>query len=319
MVRLISIVVPTHNELSNVEELAARIDKVFSDLEGFDFELIFVDDSNDATPLKIVEMNAKDSRIKLIRLVRSFGQAVAIAAGLKKASGEAAIMMDADLQDPPEVIPQMLEKWNGGKENKIVYVKRASLSRSLLYKFFAKNFYRIMSKLSYVSIPENAGEFRLIDRVIIDFMNGLNERSRFMRGLTVWPGYKSAEIEIVRAERLSGKTNYNFRKSASVAVDGIISFSVAPLRAATIIGIVLSGASILLAVAYLIAWIINPLLFSSGYMSIFLLITGIGGINLFCVGVVGEYVGRIFMELQKRPLYIIDYEVGFLEEAKYAR
>jgi len=309
---LISIVVPTHNEMGNVGELYKQICAVFSSLEGYDFELIFVDDSNDDTPKKIEQLSKNDVRVKLIRLVRSFGQVVAIAAGLKRVSGNAAIMMDADLQDPPEIIPQLIEKWKDG--NKVVYVKRASSSQSFVYRFLAKNFYRILAKISQVKIPLDAGEFRLIDRTLVNFMNNLSERSRFVRGLTVWPGYKSAEVFIKRAERLSGDTKYNYRKSFGVAVDGIVSFSTVPLRLATFAGIIISLSSLLLALVYFVVWLISPDIFDAGYMSIFLLITGIGGINLFCVGVVGEYVGRVFESLQDRPLYIVDYEIGFSEE-----
>jgi polyisoprenyl-phosphate glycosyltransferase len=254
-------------------------------------------------------LSTNDARIKLIRLVRSFGQATAIAAGLKRARGDAVIMMDADLQDPPEVIPQLLAKWD--EHNKIVYVARASQSQSYLYKVLAKAFYRTLTRISAVPIPIDAGEFRLIDRDVVDFMNALQERSRFMRGLTVWPGFKSEKIHIVRAERLSGATNYNMKKSMAVAIDGFVSFSILPLRLATLLGLTTAALSIILSCLYIVLWIFDRSLFGPGWMSLFLAIMFMGGLNLFCMGIVGEYVGRAFMELQGRPLYLIDYEIGF--------
>lgn len=313
MVKLISIVVPTHNEKNNVGVLSTRITKVFDALPKFDFELIFVDDSSDETPQTIQALAKDDPRIKLIRLVRSFGQATAIAAGLKRAQGAAVIMMDADLQDPPEVIPQLLVKWKD--DNKIVYVARASQSQSYLYKVLAKVFYRTLTRISAVPIPIDAGEFRLIDRDVVNFMNALQERSRFMRGLTVWPGFKSEKIHIVRAERLSGATNYNMTKSLSVAIDGFVSFSILPLRLATLLGLTTAALSIVLSFVYLGLWIFDRTLFGPGWMSLFLAVMFMGGLNLFCMGIVGEYVGRAFMELQGRPLYLVDYEIGFSKES----
>jgi dolichol-phosphate mannosyltransferase len=313
MLRLISIVVPTHNEQQNVEELHSRIARTFAELGKYDFELIFVDDSTDSTPATIQQLHSRDPRVKLVRLVRSFGQAVAIAAGLKRARGDAAIMMDADLQDPPEAIPELVAHWEAG--SRLVYVERESSANYLLYRTLAKAFYWILGSISSIHIPRDAGEFRLIDRAVIDFMNGLKERSRFMRGLTVWPGFSTARIRVQRAPRLRGQTNYNLRRSLLVAVDGFVSFSVVPLRVATVLGLVVGLLSMLLAAIYVGVWIFDRQIFGVGWMSLFLAIMFMGSLNLLCVGIVGEYVGRVFLEVQGRPLYCVDYEVGIARDA----
>lgn len=309
MSALVSIVVPTHNEQGNIQILCDRIAKVFSNLANYDWEIIFVDDSTDATPLIITDLVNKNPRIKLIRLVRSFGQAPAIAAGLRRAKGQAVILMDADLQDPPEAIPSLLEKWREGY--KLVYVQRASQSNSYLYKFLAKSFYRILAAISDIKIPIDTGEFRLIDQTLVSYMNSLTERSRFIRGHTVWPGYPSVKVQIERGERLSGATNYNLAKSFAVAIDGFVSFSIVPLRLATFLGFTGALLAICLSIVYLILWIVDRSLFGAGWMSLFLAIAFMGSLNLICIGIVGEYVGRVFMEQQKRPVFMVDYELGF--------
>ena len=222
MAALISIIVPTHNEKANAGPLYRRLKAVFDGLAGYDFELIFCDDSRDETPQEIARLHALDRRVKLIRLSRRFSQAIAITAGLKRASGEAAILMDADLQDPPEAIPRLLELWREG--NEVVYVERESASDYVLYRLFSVVFYRLLRRMSSIEIPVDAGEFRLLDRKVVDFLQGLTERTRYYRGLTVWPGLRQAKVRIERAARHSGKTNYNFRRSLMIAVDGWVSF-----------------------------------------------------------------------------------------------
>jgi len=309
---LVSLVIPTHNEAQNIALLHQRIVETFKTLSSYDFELIFIDDSLDDTPAIIKQCREADRRVKLIRLTRSFGQAIALAAGLKAAKGQAIIMMDADLQDPPECIPQLLERWEHGY--KLVYVERSSSDRSLIYKFCAKFFYRLLKKISYISIPIDAGEFRLLDRKIVDFLNGLKEHSRFMRGLTVWPGWPTDRIVICRAERAHGQTNYNFKRSLGVALDGFISFSTIPLRIATGLGFMLSILSMLGGFIYFICWLFKLYEFGSGWTSLFLSGVFIGSLNLMCLGIIGEYLGRCFTELQGRPLYLIDYSIGLDSE-----
>jgi polyisoprenyl-phosphate glycosyltransferase len=308
---LISIVVPTHNELPNVELLHGRIAKVFAAMPGDDFELIFCDDSTDTTPRKIAELHAADPRIKLIRLSRRSGQAIAITSGLDRASGEAVVMMDADLQDPPESIPALVAQWREGHE--IVYVQRPSTSAYALYKVFSHVFYRLLRKIASVEIPVDAGEFRLLDRKAVRYLQRLTEHTRYLRGLTVLPGFRQTSIQIQRAERQHGQTNYNFKRSALVALDGVVSFSIAPLRLATLLGVLLTGVSVLIALGYMLWKLLDPHIFGPVWPGALATVLLLAGIQLIVLGILGEYVARIFIEVQNRPVYWVDYELGFDE------
>ena len=310
---LLSIVVPTHNELPNIAPLFLRIRAVFEKMEGYDFELIFSDDSTDSTPQKIVDLHASDPRVKLVRLSRRFSQSIAISAGLQRASGDAVIFMDADLQDPPEAISKLVDLWKQG--NEIVYVQRGSSSSYGMYKFLAFAFYRILEKISSIEIPLDAGEFRLLDRKVVAFLKTLTEHTRYLRGLTVWPGFRQASLHIERAPRLEGATNYNFRRSFLVALDGVLSFSIVPLRLASLLGAVITVLSFLLALGYVIARIVNPSIFGSGWASTFVSIFFLGGVQLIVLGIIGEYLGRIFIEVQNRPVYWVDWELGFASQS----
>jgi polyisoprenyl-phosphate glycosyltransferase len=310
---LISIVVPTHNEIANVEPLYRRIAAVFERMPEDTFELIFCDDSRDATPQAIAGLHASDDRVKLVRLARQSGQAVAITAGVDRASGDALIMMDADLQDPPEAIPSLLERWRAGFE--IVYVKRPSTSAYALYRVFSFVFYRLLRKIASIDIPVDAGEFRLLDRKVMQYLQRLTEHTRYLRGLTVLPGFRQTCIEIRRAERLQGQTNYNFRRSLLIAMDGILSFSTVPLRLATFLGVALTFSSLLVAAVYIVWRILDPQVFGIGWPSLFVAILLFGGLQLIVLGILGEYVARIFVEVQNRPVYWVDYELGFGEKA----
>ncbi len=308
---LISIVVPTHNEIANVEPLYHRLVTVFDGLPGYDFELIFSDDSTDSTPQKIAAMRAEDSRIKLVRLSRRFGQAIAVSAGIDRASGDALIMMDADLQDPPESIVLLLEQWRKGYE--IVYVQRSSGSTYALYKLFSFLFYRLLRKISSVDIPVDAGEFRLLDRKVVEYLRRLTEHTRYLRGLTILPGFRQIGIQIQRADRQHGQTNYNFRRSMLVAIDGILSFSALPLRLASLLGALTTLSSFMMAVVYTVWKIINPSIMGPGWAGIMVSIMFFGGCQLLALGILGEYIARVFVEVQNRPVYWIDYELGFNE------
>jgi dolichol-phosphate mannosyltransferase len=306
---LITIVVPTHNEIANVGLLYERIAAVFQGLPGDDFELIFCDDSSDATPERIAEMHARDARVKLVRLSRQSGQAVAITAGVDRASGDALVMMDADLQDPPETIPALIERWRAGFE--IVYVQRPSGSTYAMYKVFSYVFYRVLRKISSIDIPVDAGEFRLLDRKVVRYLQRLTEHTRYLRGLTILPGFRQTGIQIRRAERTQGETNYNFKRSLLVATDGILSFSTMPLRLATLLGLTMTCSSLLVALGYIVVRIVDPQIFGIGWASIFVSILLYGGVQLIVLGILGEYMARIFVEVQNRPVYWVDYELGF--------
>ncbi len=305
---LVSIVVPTHNELDNIEALHAALCEVFDELSDYTFELIYCDDSTDETPDRISALHHRDGRVKLIRLSRRFSQSIAITAGLNRCRGEAVIIMDADLQDSPTVIPEMLRLWRAG--NQIVYVQRASASNYWLYQYLAKTFYRLLARISTIEIPRDAGEFRLLDAGVVAFMKRLTEHTRFLRGLTVWPGLKQAKITVARNARNSGETNYNFRRSLWVAIDGFVSFSVVPLRFAALVGLVLTVATAGLGTMTLAAKLLG-FAAGGGWSSLMLSLWFLGGVQLLSLGVIGEYLGRVFIEVQNRPLYWTDYELGF--------
>jgi dolichol-phosphate mannosyltransferase len=307
MNKIISLVIPTHNESKNIGLLYPEICKVFQEINGFDFELIFVDDSTDNTPQIILSLIESDDRVNLIRLTRKFGQAVAITAGLEKASGEAAIMMDADLQDPPQAIIQLIQKWQEGHH--IVYVKRKSEARSIIYSTGSKLFYKLLHNISDIKIPMGVGEFRLIDRKVLNVMNSFREKTRFLRGLTLWPGFSTAAIEIERGERAAGETNYNLMRSFWVAIDGFVSFSIAPLRIAISIGIFMFLLA-LIGIAYAITLRLTSNSWVSGWTLMFVALMLMGGTQFIVMGVLGEYIGRIFLEVLDRPLYVVDYQAG---------
>lgn len=305
----LSVVVPTHNEAENVRPLYERISAVFASLHGYRFELIFVDDSDDETPLRICELHDADQRVKLIRLSRRFSQALAITAGLDRSCGDAVIIMDADLQDPPEAIPKLIELWQQGYQ--IVYVQRPSTSNSWAYRVLARLFYRILQKTSSIDIPLDAGEFRLLDRSVVGFLTRLTEHTRFLRGLTVWPGLRQTKVEIRREPRKRGTSNYNYLRSFFIAVDGLVSFSVIPLRFATMIGVLVASISILVGLGYFVSRWFFPSFFGTGWTSLMVSIAFLSGVQLICMGVIGEYLGRIFIEVQNRPVYWSEYELGF--------
>ncbi|MGA2269482.1 MAG: glycosyltransferase family 2 protein [Bryobacteraceae bacterium] len=315
---LVSIVVPTHNEAPNVAQLYQRLAAVFAGMPADDFELIFCDDSTDSTPERVAALHAADPRVRLVRLSRRFGQAIALTAGLDRASGDAIVMMDADLQDPPESIPDLIARWRDGYE--IVYVQRASGSSYPLYRVFSYLFYRLLRRMSSVEIPVDAGEFRLLDRKVVRYLQQLTEHTRYLRGLTVLPGFRQTSIQLQRAERLRGQTNYNFRRSILVALDGILSFSILPLRLATLLGSLMTCCSFLIALGYIVWKILDPSIFGAGWPSLMVSILLLGGIQFIVLGILGEYIARVFIEVQNRPVYWVDYELGFGEnEAGPAR
>jgi glycosyltransferase involved in cell wall biosynthesis len=303
----LSVVVPCHNEGKNVRLLYERLHRVFSE-KSIPFEIIFVDDSTDDTPLYIVQLHQVDERVKMIRLTRSFGQSLAIFAGLEAAKGDVAIVMDSDLEDPPESIPLFLDPWARGAD--VVVAKRQRVATSPSYRAFSYLYYNLSHLISQVEIPQNVGEFRLLDRKVIDLLKKFPERARFFRGLTLWPGFKTEVIEIQREARIHGVTQYNFWRATSVAIDGLVSFSFVPLRLIAVTGIGLSVLAGLVTVFYVVRRLIDPNVFSAGWASIFILLLFASGLNLLFLGIVAEYVGRIFQQVQGRPLYVVDYKIG---------
>lgn len=304
-----SIVVPVFNEELVVEESYKRLKQVM-DTAKEGYELIFVNDgSKDKTAEILRKICKTDQHVKLVDFSRNFGHQTAITAGMDNASGQAVVVIDADLQDPPEVILQMIDKWKQGYE--VVYGKRLKRKGETLFKkWTAAAFYRLLSSMTTVEIPVDTGDFRLIDRKVCDVMKSLTEKNRYVRGLVSWVGFRQAAVEYVREERWAGETKYPLKKMLKFAADGITSFSYKPLKLATYIGFVISALSFL----YLLVVVFQRLFLQGtapGWASIVAVNLFFNGIILIILGMIGEYIGRIYDESKNRPLYIIRDKVGF--------
>lgn len=307
-----SIVVPVYNEEEVLPETYKRLTKVMS-RTGESYEIIFVNDGSRDKTMEIAEkMTRDDKHIRLINFSRNFGHQIAVTAGMEHSSGQAVVIIDADLQDPPEVILEMISKWKEGYD--VVYGKRLKRKGETLFKkVTAKAFYRILDSLTAVKMPVDTGDFRLIDRKVCDTMNSLKEKNRYVRGLVSWVGYKQTAVEYVREERFAGETKYPLRKMLKLAGDAIWSFSYKPLKLAGFAGFLLSGLSFL----YLIVVVCQRIFTSAtvpGWASILAVILFFNGFMLINQGITGEYIGRIYEETKSRPLYIIEDKFGFEEE-----
>lgn len=306
---LYSIVIPLYNEEEVVEECIKRVSGVCSKLDQ-DYEIIFV---NDGSVDKTVELTLKackeNPRIKLLSFSRNFGHQIAITAGMDNAKGDAVIVMDADLQDPPEVIPELIAKYNEGYD--VVYAVRSQRKGETVFKkLTSKAFYRFLRFMCNIDIPVDTGDFRLISRKVCNVMKSLTERNRYVRGLISWVGFKQAAVEYVREERFAGETKYPLRKMLKLSMDGITSFSTKPLTMSKNLGFVAAAAGFI----YMIIVILNKFAFGktvAGWASLAVLILLIGGIQLIMLGIVGEYIARIFDESKNRPLYIIEDKYNF--------
>ncbi|KXW56062.1 glycosyltransferase family 2 protein [Ferrovum sp. PN-J185] len=303
MIPTLSLIVPMHNEAGNIDTLYQRLANVLSPL-SVSWEMICINDgSTDDTLNELLKAQRIYKEICIIDLTRNFGKEAALSAGLDFAKGEAAIPIDADLQDPPEIIPQMIELWRKGFE--VVLAKRKTRTGdSFVKRNTAHLFYRIINKLSEVDIPQDTGDYRLISRPVINALKQLPERRRFMKGLFAWVGYKTAEIEYERPERFSGTSKFNYWKLWNFALEGITSFSDAPLKIASYLGIIIS----LLSFVYAIKIVIDTLLFGNpvkGYPSLIVAILFFSGVQLIALGIIGEYLGRIYAETKQRPIYLI--------------
>lgn len=304
----ISVVVPVFNEADNIAPLLARLKPVLDALVTR-WEVVFVDDgSRDATMVRVREAHAADARIGVVSLSRNFGKEIAIAAGLDHARGRAVVIMDADLQHPPETIPALVAKWREGFV--MVYAQRTDrLGESALKRGFARLFYRLFDAFGETGLPEGAGDFRLIDRRGVEALRAMGERSRFSKGLYAWIGYPSVGVPYEVGERLYGDTKWSFRKLFRFAFDGITSFSIVPLKVATYTGLLISVISIGTALVFAI----RTLLYGTdvpGFPSLIVSVMFFSGIQLIFLGVIGEYVGRIFAEVKRRPLYLVGERLG---------
>jgi glycosyltransferase involved in cell wall biosynthesis len=297
---LLSVVAPVLDEAGLIERFYER---VRSSLEGIAFELVLVDDgSTDGTGELIERLAAVDPRVKLLRLSRNFGHQPALTAGLDHASGDAVVMMDSDLQDPPEVIRELVDRWREGSD--VVYAVRTRRPGETRFKTAtAATFYRLIDKLSPIDLPADAGDFRLLDRRALDALGAMRERSRYLRGMTVWVGFTQTAVPYERAEREEGETKWSLTRMLRFSLDAVTSFSHRPLQAATVLGFVFSliaFAAIPLVVVARIAKVYVP-----GVSSVFVAILLLGGIQLICLGLIGEYLGRIYDEVKRRPLYVV--------------
>lgn len=299
---LLSIIIPVFNEENNVEPLIKRLLPM---VKNYHYEIIFVDDgSKDGTVSNIKKQTSKNDNFKLISFNRNFGHQMALIAGYEVSKGDCVVTIDADLQDPPEIIPEMIKKWLSGA--KIVYAKRNERQgENFFKKFTATVFYQLINFLSDTPIPQEVGDFRLLDRKVVDYLNNLNEKPSFLRGIVAWAGFSTEYVFFKRDKRLTGKTHYGFFKMLNFALEGITSFSVKPLRIATYFGFI-SGIFGFLGIIYeLIRKVISPQSFVIGWAGLFTAIMFIGGIQLITIGIIGEYIGKIYQEVQKRPKYII--------------
>lgn len=299
----ISVVVPLYCEASNIDYLFKRLEAVLEHL-GCSYEIVCVDDgSYDNTIEGLQRHRQRNSRIKIVALSRNFGKELALTAGIDYACGAAVVPIDADLQDPPELIEALVAKWREGYD--VVYAKRRSRQgETWLKRATANSFYRVMERMSKVPIPRDTGDFRLLDRRVVDVLKQLPERTRFMKGLFAWVGYRQAEVLYDREPRYSGETKWNYWRLWNFAIDGIVSFSVAPLRIWSYVGITFASISFLYGAFLLVRTLISgndvP-----GYASSMVIILFLGGIQLVSLGILGEYLGRIYEEVKGRPLYLV--------------
>jgi len=305
----ISLIIPIYNEEQTLPELYRRLCSLFEELDA-SVEVIFVDDgSRDRSGEILQGLLAGDSRLRLVRLSRNFGHQVAITAGMDYSSGRAVIIMDADLQDPPEVVREMIARWREGYE--VVYgIREERRGETFFKRFTASLYYGILRRLTDMEIPEEVGDFRLADRKVIDSLRGVRERNRYVRGLFSWVGFRQTGVRYVRAERFSGKTHYPVRKMLKLAVDGIIGFSYMPLRLALNLGFLVSGFSFF----YGISAVVHKLMGGpavTGWTSMIVAVFMLGGIQLIILGIMGEYLARMYDEVKHRPLYIVDRLTGF--------
>ncbi|NES22018.1 MAG: glycosyltransferase family 2 protein [Symploca sp. SIO3E6] len=306
-----SLVVPVYNEETTILELYRRMQAVMDELG--EVELILVNDgSRDRTLWLLRELHQKDSRVCYLSLSRNFGHQIAVTAGLNFVRGQVIVILDADLQDPPELIPLMVEKWQQGYQ--IVYAQRTQrYQEGWLKRLFAYVFYRLLRNLADVDIPLDTGDFCLMDRRVVDILNTMPERNRYIRGLRSWVGFSQTAIQYERDPRFAGEVKYTFHKSLSLAANGLVSFSRIPLRLSTYIGLLAALVAVLMAMLVLYWRIVAPSSPLTGFATIMIAIFFLGAVQLVSIGILGEYVGRIYEEIKGRPLYVLS-EVGGLHD-----
>lgn len=308
----LSIIIPCFNEEDVICETIKRLQNLRKS-SNEKFELIFVDDGSQDETLRHLKFFAEqDNQIKIICFARNFGHQIAVTAGIDAANGDAVILIDADLQDPPEVIHEMVAKYREGFD--VVYGTRTERSGESKFKLLtARTFYRLLNKLSDVPIPMDTGDFRLMSRRVVDTLRAMPENDRFVRGMVAWAGFQQTSLPYKRAERFAGVSKYPLAKMLSFATDGILSFSTKPLQLAVGVGLLAAAMSIL-GIFYALFLRIFTNNWVEGWTALIIAVLFIGGVQLICIGILGEYVGRIYSEAKKRPLYVVQEYIGFDDE-----
>jgi dolichol-phosphate mannosyltransferase len=306
----LSVIVPCYNEEAVLAETHRRLTAVLDDLDDLDYEIVYVDDgSRDRTGYLLAALQASDEHVRVIRFSRNFGHQTAVTAGLEHATGDAVVLIDADLQDPPEVIPELVARWREGHH--VAYGVRTERPGETRFKLAtARAFYRILGRLSETEIPLDAGDFRLMDRRVVTALQSMPERDRFVRGMVAWVGFRQVAVPYRRAPRLAGESKYPLFRMLRFAIDGVTSFSVAPLHAATWIGFA-SSALALVGVVYALVLRLFTSNWVTGWTALFIAVLFVGGTQLLALGVIGEYIGRIYAESKRRPLYLVQERLGF--------
>ena len=305
----LSVVVPIYNEASSLEKFFAAVIPALSGVTE-NFEIICINDGSTDSSLSLLQrLHRAEPRIKVVDLTRNFGKELALTAGLDAATGDAVIPMDADLQDPPELIPKLVERWLEGFDM-VVAVRDDRRSDSWIKRNAANMFYRVIGRIGEVPVPSNAGDFRLIDRTVVEVLKRLPERNRFMKGIFAWVGFRQAVVTYARPPRAAGESKWGYWKLWNLALEGIFSMTTMPLRVWTYFGVGVA----LLAACYMVFIVVRTLLYGvdvAGYPSLIVAILFFSGINMVGLGILGEYVGRIFVEVKQRPLYLINDMIGF--------
>ncbi len=310
MMKKISVVIPVYNEEEVLEISYKKIKDTLEKISEYKYEMIFVNDGSKDRTLQMLEyISRKNENIKVISFSRNFGHQAAVTAGIKYSTGDAVVIIDADLQDPPELIPEMIKLWEDG--NDVIYGKRKKRKGESAFKLLtAKMFYKTLNALSDVEIPKDTGDFRLVDKKVIDVINEMPEHNKFLRGLFSWVGFKQYAYEYQRDERLSGKTKYPLKKMWKLATDGIISFSTKPLKIVGSIGFLTIILSIAILIYSLISYSLKLNNLTPGWTSIMVAITLFSGVQLLSIWIISEYISRIYDETRKRPQYIIDKKIN---------
>jgi polyisoprenyl-phosphate glycosyltransferase len=313
--RSVSIVIPCYNEEGNLRETHRRVTQAVSRSTS-EYEIVYVDDgSRDATPGMLRDLQSHDSRVRVVYLSRNFGHQFAVTAGLAHARGGAVIIMDADLQDPPEVAIEMIQRWQEGYD--VVYGVRVDREGETRFKLVtASVFYRLIRWLSDTEMPLDTGDFRLLDRKVVDAIVAMPERDRFLRGMVSWAGFRQIGVPYRRAARFAGETKYPFPKMVRFALDGILSFSVKPLRLSTLIGFVSAGLA-LVGILYALVIRLFTQQWVTGWTALIIAILFLGGAQLISLGIIGEYIGRLYGEAKRRPLYLVRETLGLEPPANH--